>query len=68
MQLLKAFMHIWYGICKIANVKDNRILFLSRQSDEVPLDFEMIRDELEKVNWDKSKVEEIKKNVENRWK
>ena len=28
----------------------------------------MIRDELEKVNWDKSKVEEIKKNVENRWK
>ncbi len=41
-------MHIWYGICRLAGVKDRRILFLSRQSDNVPLDFAMIRDELAK--------------------
>ncbi len=39
-------MHIWYGLCRIPGVKDDRILFLSRQSSEIPLDFAMIRDEL----------------------
>ena len=46
LQILKACMHIWYGLCRIPGVKDDRILFLSRQSSEIPLDFAMIRDEL----------------------
>ena len=42
----KFCLNILYGILKVFPVKPNKVLFLSRQSDELSLDFSMLRDEL----------------------
>lgn len=43
----KGLMKFLYGIMKICPVKKNKVLFLSRQSDELSLDFILLRNELE---------------------
>lgn len=46
----KFFLSILYGIFKLFPAKKNKVLFLSRQSDELSLDFSMLKDELLKQN------------------
>ena len=43
----KLCLNLLYGILKIFPVKNNKVLFLSRQSDELSLDFSMLKDRLE---------------------
>lgn len=43
----RILLAIIYGILKIFPVNDNKVLFLSRQSDELSLDFSMLKKELE---------------------
>lgn len=45
-KLGKFCLAILYGILKLFPVKQNKVLFLSRQSDELSLDFAMLKDEL----------------------
>lgn len=42
----KFCLSLLYGILKLFPVKKNKVLFLSRQSDELSLDFAMLKDEL----------------------
>lgn len=42
----KAILKLIYAVMKLFPVKDNKVLFCSRQSDDVPLDFRMIQEEL----------------------
>lgn len=45
--LFKAFVKFIYAIASLFPQHENRILFLSRQEDELPLDFRLIQEELE---------------------
>ena len=47
-RLLKGVLAFVYALMKLAPVKDNKIVFCSRQSSDVPLDFALIQEELEK--------------------
>ena len=47
-RLLKGVLAFVYALMKFAPVKDNKIVFCSRQSSDVPLDFALIQEELEK--------------------
>ncbi|MFQ9892326.1 MAG: CDP-glycerol glycerophosphotransferase family protein [Emergencia sp.] len=44
----KVFLSMLYGILKCFPVKPNKVLFLSRQADELSLDFVMLKEQLEK--------------------
>lgn len=46
----KFCLKIIYGILKLFPEKTNKVLFLSRQSDELSLDFSMLKDSLERKN------------------
>ena len=43
----KFCLRLLYGVLKIFPVKKNKVLFLSRQSDELSLDFSMLKDRME---------------------
>ena len=43
---------ILYGILKLFPIRQNKVLFLSRQSDELSLDFSMLKDELKRQRQD----------------
>ena len=45
--ILKFILRIIYGILKIFPIKSNKVLFLSRQSSELSLDFTLLKKELE---------------------
>ncbi|MDE6413180.1 MAG: CDP-glycerol glycerophosphotransferase family protein, partial [Eubacterium sp.] len=45
--ILKIIANFIYGIFKLFPVKKNKVLFLSRQSNKITLDYKMIIDELE---------------------
>ncbi len=47
-RLLKGVLALIYAFMKLLPVKDNKIVFCSRQSSVVPLDFALIQEELEK--------------------
>lgn len=44
----KAFLRLLYGILKCIPVNNKKVLFLSRQADELSLDFTMLQDELQR--------------------
>jgi len=46
----KLFLKIIYAILKLFPIKDNKVLFLSRQSNDLSLDFCMLKNELFKQN------------------
>ncbi len=46
----KTFCNLLYGIFKMKKVKPNKIVFLSRQSDNKSLDFKLIEEQLMKSN------------------
>lgn len=46
----KICLSIVYACFKIFSVKDNRVVFISRQNDELSLDFKLIEEELVKRN------------------
>ena len=48
----KFCLTILYGILKLFPSKENKVLFLSRQSDELSLDFSMLKEELLRQNPD----------------
>lgn len=48
----KLCLTLLYGILKLFPVRENKVLFLSRQSDELSLDFSMLKDMLEKKRQD----------------
>lgn len=50
--VFKAILRAVYCILKIFTVPKNKILFCSRQSNELPLDFKLIQDELRGSNSD----------------
>lgn len=50
--VLKAILKCIYSILKLLPVKENKILFCSRQSNDVPLDFRLLQEELKKRNKD----------------
>ncbi len=47
-KLLKGVLTAIYAVMKLSPTKDNRIVFCSRQSSDVPLDFALIQQELRK--------------------
>lgn len=49
-KLGKAGLGFLYGILKVFPTKKNKVLFLSRQADELSLDFAMLKDELYRQN------------------
>lgn len=46
----KCILNILYAVLKLFPIKSNRVLFLSRQADELSLDFVMLREELLRRN------------------
>lgn len=44
--VLKAILKCIYSILKLLPVKKNKILFCSRQSNDIPLDFKLLKEEL----------------------
>lgn len=46
----KFCLRLLYGVLKIFPVKKNKVLFLSRQSDELSLDFSMLKTEWKKIS------------------
>ena len=47
-KLLKGILALIYSVMKLFPVKENKVVFCSRQSSEVPLDFAMIQEDLQK--------------------
>ena len=47
-RLLKGVLAIIYAFMKLSPVRDNKIVFCSRQSSDVPLDFALLQEELRK--------------------
>lgn len=45
-QIGKGLMAVVYGILKLCPAKNKKVVFLSRQSDELSLDFKLLKDEL----------------------
>ncbi len=50
--VFKAVLNFVYCILKIFTTKENKILFCSRQSNDIPLDFKLIQNELKNRNGD----------------
>lgn len=48
--IFKLVLKIVYGIFKIFPVDNNKVLFCSRQSNNIPLDFQLLQDELKQRN------------------
>lgn len=46
--IFKFFLKIFYGILKLLPTKENRVVFFSRQDNELSLDFRLLKDQLEK--------------------
>ena len=44
--VFKIALKIIYGFCKLCPVNNNKVLFCSRQSNNVPLDFQLLQEEL----------------------
>ncbi len=47
-KLMKGVLALIYAVMKLSPVKDNKIVFCSRQSSDIPLDFALIQKELAK--------------------
>lgn len=45
-KIIKAILRIIYGVIKLFPMRQNKILFLSRQADELSVDFSLLRDKL----------------------
>lgn len=50
--LLKLFLNILYSFMKMGKTKDNRVLFISRQSDKLTEDFRMVQEKLLEIKPD----------------
>lgn len=50
--ILKAILKCIYFVLKLLPVKKNKILFCSRQSNDIPLDFRLLQEELSRRNKD----------------
>ncbi len=48
--VFKIALKIIYGFCKLFPADDNKVLFCSRQSNSVPLDFKLLQEELTSRN------------------
>ncbi len=59
----KSILNIAYGVLKLFPCNPNKVLFLSRQSDTLSLDFAMLRDKLLEKN-PKLKIKSICKRVD----
>lgn len=47
---LKCILKVIYALLKLFPVRENRVLFCSRQSSTLPLDFELIQNRLKEIN------------------
>lgn len=44
--LLRAVLNLFYSILKVFPVKEKKVVFCSRQSNEIPLDFILLQNSL----------------------